>query len=183
MEVKGVAFLARQMMVVQEHGEPAWRTFISQFSEKDPRFAQTVMPVTRLPVDSFVRFNEALVQHFYGGDPRAWWQFGIKSAEYALSRGQLKTMFATGDLRRFLLFTPGIWKSYFTAGELLVRPEPEYTELRIAGVPRPHLYFELSVMGFASGGLQMLGASNPRHEVIKGFSRGHPEVIYRFYVS
>lgn len=183
MEVKGVAFLARQMTVVQEHGELAWRTFITQFAEKEPRFAQTVMPVTRLPVDSFVRLNEELVQRFYNGDPKAYWQFGIKSAQYALSQGQLKTMFTAGDYRRFLLFTPGIWKSYFTGGELQVRPEVEHTELRIIGVPRPHPYFELSVMGFASGGLQVLGASKLRHEIIKGFSRGHLEVVYRFYVN
>jgi hypothetical protein len=183
MEVKGVAFLARQMMVIQDHGEPAWRAFISQYAQKESCFAQSVMPVTRLPVDAFVRLNEALVQRFYGGDPQAYWQFGVRSAEYALGRGQLKTMFATGDYRRFLLFTPGIWKSYFTGGDLQARTAPEYTELRICSVPRPHPYFELSVMGFAVGGLQVLGTSNLRHEVIKGFSRGHPEVVYRFYIS
>ncbi len=183
MEVKGVAFLARQMLVVKDHGEAAWRTFISQYAEKEPIFAQTVMPVTRLPVEAFLRFNEELLQRFYGGDPKAYWQFGVSSAEYALIRGQLKTMFATGDCRRFLLFTPGIWRGYFTGGELQVRPEVEYTELRITGVPWPHLYFELSVMGFAAGGLQVLGVSNLRHEVIKGFSRGHPEVLYRFYIT
>jgi hypothetical protein len=183
MEVKGVAFLARQMMMVQEHSEPAWRAFITEFAQKEPCFAQTVMPVTRLPLDAFLRLNEALVQRFYGGDPKAYWLFGLKSAEYALSRGQLKAMFSMGDLRRFLAFTPGIWKSYFTAGELQVRAEPEFTDLRIIGVPFSHIYFEYSVMGFAVGGLQALGATKLRHEAIKGFSRGHPEVVYRFYIN
>lgn len=180
MEVKGVAFLARQLMIIQEHGEAAWQAFFTEYAVREPLFAQPVMPVTRMPVEAFLRFNEALVDRFYNSDPNIYWQFGVKSAEYALGRGQLKSMFAAGDMRRFLLFTPGIWKGYFTTGELLVKPEPEYTELRIIGVPRPHIYFELSVMGFAAGGLKMLGATQLQHEVIKGFTRGHPEVQYRF---
>lgn len=183
MEVKGVAFLARQLMVVQDHGEAAWKAFLTEFAATEPVFALPVMPVTRLSVEPFMRFNEALVLRFYGGDPKAYWQFGVKSAEYALGRGQLRAMFAPGDYRRFLLFTPGIWKGYFTAGELQVRPETEFTELRIVNVPRPHIYFELSVMGFAAGGLQMLGATQLQHEVLKGFSRGHTEVLYRFHFS
>jgi hypothetical protein len=183
MEVKGVAFLARQMMVVQERGEAAWRAFITEYAQQEPVFAQTVMPVTRLPVDAFVRFNEALVQRLYGGDNRVYWQFGVKSAEYALGQGQLKSVFAPGDYRRFILFTPGIWKGYFTEGELQARPDANYAELRITGVPRPHLYFELSVMGFAAGGLTFLGAKNLRFEALKGFSKGHNEVLYRFYTE
>ena len=32
MEVKGVAFLARQLMVVQDHGEAAWKAFLTEFA-------------------------------------------------------------------------------------------------------------------------------------------------------
>jgi hypothetical protein len=183
MEVKGVAFLARQMMMVQEHGEETWRTFLAEYARREPIFARPVMPVTRIPVDAFVRFNEALVQRFYGGDRKVFWQFGIKSAEYALSKGQLKLMFAPGDFRRFLLFTPSMWKGYFTEGEMVARPETDSVELHISNVRRPHLYFELTVMGFAEGGLQFLGAKNLQHEILKGFSRGHNEVLYRFRFS
>ncbi len=183
MQVKGVAFLARRLMMVQDHGEEAWRGFLSEFARREPLFAQQVMPVTRLPVEAFLRFNEALVQRFYKGDQKIWWQFGVKSAETALSQGQLRGMFAPGDFRRFLLFSPRIWKGYFTEGELQVRPEERYIELRIVGVPRPHPYFELSVMGFVEGGLTFLGAKNLQHEALKGFSKGHAEVLYRFYIT
>jgi len=183
MEVKGVAFLARRLMVMQDRGEAAWRQFLKEFAEREPVFAQTVMPVSRLPVDAFVRFNEALVERLYDGDVRMYWEFGVRSAEYALGQGQLKALFVPGDFRRFLLFTPGIWKGYFTEGELRVKAEANATELHLIGVPRPHIYFELSVMGFAAGGLAMLGAKSLRHEVLKGFSKGNAEVLYRFYVT
>lgn len=183
MEVKGVAFLARQSMTVQSFGEDAWRSFLADVAKRDPVFAQPVMPVTRLPVDAFLRLNDALLNRFYGGDTKAFWQFGVKSAEYALGQGQLKAMFSPGDYRRFLLFTPGIWKGYFTEGELSVQLGTGFAELRITGVPKPHPYFELSVMGFAAGGLSYLGVKNPQHQVLKGFTRNDPEVLYRFTVS
>jgi hypothetical protein len=182
MEVKGVAFLARQSMTVRAFGEDAWRAFLADCAKKDPVFLQPVMPVTRLPVDAFMRLNDALLQRFYGGDVKAYWQFGIKSAEYALGQGQLKAMFGPGDYRRFLLFTPGIWKGYFTVGDLQVQLGAGFAELHITGVPKPHVYFELSVMGFAEGGLSYLGVKNPQHQVLKGFTKGDPDVLYRFSV-
>ncbi|NMO14498.1 hypothetical protein HPC49_32640 [Pyxidicoccus fallax] len=183
MEVKGVAFLARQQMMAQSHGEATWKSFLTDFAKKEPFFANPIMPVTRMPVEAFLRLNEELLTRFYGGNQSAWWQFGIKSAEYALSQGQLKTMFSQGDLRRFLLFTPGIWKGYFTAGDLSVNPGQDSTDLSITNVPRPHVYFELSVMGFAHGGLNYLGAKNLSHQVIKGYTKGDKDVLYRFNVS
>jgi hypothetical protein len=183
MEVKGVAFLARQQMMVQAHGEAAWKSFLAEFAKKEPFFANPIMPVTRMPADAFLRLNEELLARFYGNNKSAWWQFGIKSAEYALSQGQLKTMFSPGDLRRFLLFTPGIWKGYFTEGELNVVPGQGHTDLSITNVPRPHAYFELSVMGFAYGGLTYLGAKNLQHQVLKSYEKGDKEVQYRFNVS
>ncbi|RKH40940.1 hypothetical protein [Corallococcus sicarius] len=181
MDVKGVAFLARQTMAVQAFGEAAWKSFLAEQAKRDPVFAQPIMPVTRIPADSFLRFNEALTQRFYAGDPKAYWQYGIKSAEYALGQGQLKTMFGKDDFRRFALFTPGIWKGYFTEGELTAQLQGTQLDLRITGVPRPHVYFELAVMGFAAGGLTYLsGRKEIPHEVLKGFSKGDLEVLYRF---
>ncbi|QSQ22609.1 hypothetical protein JY651_47155 [Pyxidicoccus parkwayensis] len=183
MEVKGVAFLARQQMMVQSHGEAAWKGFLTEFAKQEPFFANPIMPVTRMPVDAFLRLNEELLARFYAGNKDAWWQFGVKSAEYALGQGQLRTMFSQGDLRRFLLFTPGIWKGYFTEGELSVHPGQGYTDLSITHVPKPHVYFELSVMGFAHGGLSYLGARNLTRQVLKGYTKGDREVLYRFNVS
>ncbi|OJT23532.1 hypothetical protein BO221_16120 [Archangium sp. Cb G35] len=180
MEVKGVAFLARQAHAEQTFGTERWRAFLSEQAKRDPIFTQPVMPVTRIPADAFLRLNDALTQLFYAGDPQAYWKYGLKSAEYALGQGQLKPIFSKGEHRRFALYTPGIWKGYFTQGELAAQVQGDVAELRITGVPQPHIYFELSVMGFASGGLSYLSGKEVSHEVLKGFSRGDQEVVYRF---
>ncbi|WNG52135.1 hypothetical protein F0U60_54550 [Archangium minus] len=180
MEVKGVAFLARQAQAEQSFGRERWLAFLAEQAKRDPIFAQPVLPVTRIPVEAFLRLNDAMTQHFYEGDPHAFWKYGIKSAEYALGQGQLKALFSKGDYRRFALFTPGIWKGYFTQGDLTAKVQGTEVELRIIGVPRPHIYFELSVMGFGYGGLTYLSGKEIPHEVVKGFSRGDQEVLYRF---
>ncbi|OJH35789.1 hypothetical protein [Cystobacter ferrugineus] len=180
MDVKGVAFLARQLQAEQTFGRDRWLAFLTEQAKRDPVFAQPVLPVTRIPADAFLRLNDAMTQQFYAGDPQAYWKYGLKSAEYALGQGQLKALFSKGDYRRFALFTPGIWKGYFTEGELTAQVRGNVAELRITGVPRPHTYFELSVMGFASGGLTYLSGKEIAHEVLKGFSQGDLEVAYRF---
>jgi hypothetical protein len=183
MEVKGVAFLARQAMAEATYGTEPWRRFLADFAKREPLFQQPVLPVTRLPVVAFLALNDALVRTFHGGDTRAYWQFGEASGRYALTQGQLRGMFEPGEFRRFLQFTPFIWKGYFTEGELQVLPGPAFTELRIVGVPHHHVYFEYAVMGFAKGGLEALGAKALQVQALQGFSRGDDEVRYRFQVS
>ena len=180
MEVKGVAFLARQAMAEATYGVEAWRRFLADFAKKEPVFQQPVLPVTRLPVQPFLALNDALVRTFHGGNvEQGYWQFGEASGHYALRQGQLRGMFEPGEFRRFLQFTPFIWKGYFTEGELQVLPGPEATELRIVGVPFHHVYFEFSVMGFAKGGLEVLGAQ-VEVQPLQGYSRGDDGVAYRF---
>ena len=184
MEVKGVAFLARQAMAEHAYGVEAWRSFLAAVAKQEPVFQQPVLPVTRLPVKPFLALNDALVRTFHGNDPlQGYWQFGEASGQYALTRGQLRGMFEPGEFRRFLQFTPFIWKGYFTEGELQVMPGPAFTELRIVGVPHHHVYFEYAVMGFAKGGLLALGARAPKVEAVQGYSRGDDGVLYRFTVA
>lgn len=184
MDVKGVAFLARQALMEAQHGAEAWRTFLSDFARNEPVFAQPVMPISRLPARAFLALNDALLARFHAGDPTAYWQFGEASAQYALTRGQLKGMFQKGEFRRFLQFTPSIWKGYFTEGELKVLPQSaDTTDLRILGVPHPHVYFEYAVMGFAKAGLELLEPQVLEVEPLKGFARGDAEVLYRFRVA
>ena len=183
MDVKGVAFLARQAMAEETYGAAAWRDFLRRFAEREPVFAQPIMPVTRLPVPAFLALHEALVREFHGGDPQAYWRFGEAAGAHGLTHGRLKGLFQPGEFTRFLHFMPSSWRGYFTAGQLDVRDTPGGAELHIHGVPHPHLYFEYSIMGFVKAGLTTLGAKRVELEPLAGYSRGDPEVRYRFTVE
>lgn len=183
MNVKGIAFLAREQMMIAAHGEAAWRAFFADFAKREPALAQHVLPVSKIPADAFLRFNDALTRHFYGGDERAYWRYGEQSAAYALTRGQLKGLFKPGESQKFLHFTPAIWKGYFDEGELTATPHgSDAVDLRISGVPIQHVYFEYSVIGFGKGGMEVLQAARPQPECIRGFSRKDPDVLYRFFL-
>lgn len=180
MEIKGTAFLARQDSVVADFGADTWRSFLTEYAKKDPVFAKPVMPMTWIPAESYLRFSEALLARFYKNDPMAYWHFGESAAGHALTKGQLKALFAQADHHRFLQFFPGVWKAYFSAGTAQVESGAGSAELRITGVPHPHAYFEFITMGFMKGGLEVLGAKNVKHERLKGFSKGDNECVYRF---
>jgi len=178
MHVKGTAWLARNQAMEQAFGRTRWQDVLSRHSASTPFLAAPVTQISRSPVEECLALHDALVEEFYEGDTQAYWRFGETSAEWAL-QNQLRDHFAPGEGRRFLQFSPTIYKGYFDGGELLVEPQPGQVELIIRGVTPPHVYFEFSIIGFAAGGLRAL--KTPAEPVcVAGFSRGDAEVRYRF---
>jgi len=178
MNVKGIAYLAREAMVIEDLGEVAWRAFFEGWRETHPDFPATVFPVTRIPTELFLDLQESLVKELYAGDREAYWRHGIASGVYALTRGQLRGLFKPGEARRLVAFTPQIFRGYFDGGELTATfTSDQRAEVAILGVP-PHLYFEYTVLGFLDGGLQTLNPAAERPKRLKGFSAGDSTVLY-----
>ncbi|HEY8208721.1 MAG TPA: hypothetical protein VIG99_14625 [Myxococcaceae bacterium] len=181
MNVKGMAFLARESMVVEDFGEPAWRAFLEAWRGAHPDFPAVVLPLTKVSSELFLDLQESLVKELYRGDREAYWRHGYLSGQYAMTRGQLRGIFKPGEARRLVLFCPQIWRGYFDGGELSVAPAGERMELAITGVA-PHLYFEYTVLGFLHGGLQLLDPAAERPRRVKGFSAGDSTVLYEVKV-
>ncbi len=181
MRIKGNAWLARCDAMEKSFGADAWRAFLDRHVEAFTFLRTPVMTISRIDAGEFLSLHELLVEHFFDGDTRAWWTLGVDSGVWAMQH-QLRGLFSAGENRRFLAFTPRIYRSYFDGGELEVHEAPAHVDLRIYGVPTPHVYFEYSVMGFAQGGLKML-ETELKPECLRGFSRGDDEVRYRFAVT
>lgn len=180
MHVKGVAYLAREAAMVEHLGAADWKGFVDGWRAKNPAFPNTVLPVSKIEAGVFLAFHDEMVRRFFDGDDRAYWTFGEKSGQYALTQGQLKGLFKPGEARRFLNFTPNVYKSYFDGGRIEVSAAPEHVDIHISDAP-PHVYFEYSVLGFAKGALEVLQAAQPTPERIRGISAGDSDVLYRFY--
>jgi hypothetical protein len=183
MNVRGVAFLARRSMGIAEHGPAAWTGLMQKVTAKYPIFKQELSPISLIPAEDFIGFNELLIATFHGGDRRAYWTFGQQSAVWSLTQGPNKSLWKPGEYRRFMFSGSAVWASYFDAGAFKVVGAKGYTDVTITEVPVPHPYFELAVMGYLAGGLAQLGAHGVRHEALRGFTLGHPDVHYRFWVE
>lgn len=181
MHVRGTGWLARHSAMEQEFGAARWAAFLERQRPHAPFLSTPVMQISRIPVEPFLRVHDALVDEFYQGDEKAYWRFGETSAQWALAN-QLRGLFAPHEARRFLQFSPTIYKGYFDGGSLQTETTPTSVDLIIRGVEPRHVYFEYSIIGFAVGGLRVLEApATP--ELISGFSKGDAEVRYRFVVS
>jgi hypothetical protein len=179
MHVRGVAFLARQELLRQEVGAERWSAYLTGMRPRLQFLASPVLPVTRIPIDEFLALNEDIVRTFYQGDQSVWWRFGEQSGEWALQK-QLKGLFEAGEARKFLQFTPKIWASYYDGGQLTAEAGDGTVDVRIFDLPVQHLYFEASVIGFAKGGLKVLGFPDASPQRLKGFTQGDDEVLYRY---
>lgn len=181
MNVKGAAFLAREALMIASKGAPTWRDYMEGYAEQEPFFRHRITDRTLIPAEVFLAFNDDLVRRFFGGDTRAYWTFGERSAQFALAQGLLKGLFRPGDLAVWLEYTPQLWEAYYDAGKVEVRMISDtLADMLITDVPIPHVYFEYTACGFAEGGLKQVGARNPSPERLRGFSCGDPDVQYRF---
>jgi hypothetical protein len=179
MHVRGNAWLARSEAMEKSFGAERWQAFVK--TQKASFLATPVMPISKLPVEEFLALHDGMVKAFYDGDTLAYWRFGETSAEWALTH-QLRELFAKGEGRRFLQFSPTIYKGYFDGGELVTEALPTHVDLIIRGVEPRHVYFEFSIIGFAVGGLRVLGVPT-EPTCVSGFSKGDAEVRYRFSIT
>jgi len=179
--IKGIGHIARQALVVEEFGEARWAAFMADWNKRHPEFPKHILPITKLPIEPYLRLQDEVLKEFYGGDPMAWWHIGVKSGNRAITVGQLKGLFKPEEARRFVLFTPHVWRGYFDGGDLAAVAKGDHVEVTITGSP-PHLYFEYGVIGFVQGGAQTLNPKLEPAKRLKGFSIGDKDVLYHFKV-
>ncbi len=182
MNVKGTAFRARADMVIKMYGEARWRSFIDRYAEQVPFWKQQIFALTLIPAETFLAFQDELVDLFFGGEPQTYWDFGASSAEWSLTKGPYKTFLETRDVATFVRSAlRSLWNAYYTAGKLEGEMKGNVVHVRITGVPTPHIHFEYSVMGYIKKALELMG-SKVEEKRIKGFDSEDKEIYYQFHL-
>lgn len=185
MDVKGTAFLARKVMLIEEIGEDVYQRFLAEIAEREPIFGQGIVATTLIPIRSFIAFNEAIVDRFFNGDPNAYFRFGEKSAEHALLIGPYKRIRETSSIAAFVESARFIYQGYYTAGRAEGSIEGDEAELKIHGIPSDcrHLYFEYVIASYVRRGIELTGLRSTTMTRVLGFSRGDDEIHYRYHVE
>lgn len=180
MHVKGSFFVARRAYIAQQFGEDRWARFIEDLAVREPVFREPLLVTSTIPVTAYLAFQEELARELFGGREEAYWTFGEKSAEWALSEGPYKNLRNNPHtLKKFVeQFLPLIWSAYFTEGRLSAMLLDEVVEIRIHELPVVHVSFEYCVIGYAKRSLQMLGLRGVALRRIRGISIGDKEVLY-----
>jgi hypothetical protein len=185
MEVKGTAFLARKMMLIEEFGEERYGLFLAEIARKEPIFEQAITATTLIPLRSFLAFNEALNEKFYDGDPSSYLRFGERSAEYGLMLGPYKRIRETNSVAVFVESARIIYQGYYTAGRAEGSLDGNVAVLKLHGIPAEHrhLYLEYVITGYVRRGIELVSLRSTVMERIQGFSNGDEEVHYRYVMA
>jgi hypothetical protein len=180
MKVKATMLLSRRAMLIERLTEAVYEQFLVDIGKEIPFFQKTLLPSTQIPVADFLRFNDALVDRFFGADKRIYWTFGEQSSEWLSKNGPYVHQFKRGDFKRFWAILPALWKTFYSEGEARVSSHDESLDIEI-DVPVEHVYFEYSILGFVKRGLELLGA-RLRVDRVRGFSSGDHLIHYRFTI-
>lgn len=185
MEAKGVFFISRKQQVVATQGEKVWDDFIARLAKLDPVFARPILATTRVPIASYLRFQDESLRDLFGGEENAFWKIGEDSGEWALTVGPYKHYRENRHEFKELVerIFPQIWTNYFTEGELETKLEGNIVEGAIVGLPVWHVSFEYSVMGFMRRAIAMVGYPVKKQTRIKGVSAGDRAIRYRFEIT
>ena len=183
MEVKGTAFLARRALVEQRFGGERFGEVVKKISETDPFFRAPVLATTRIPMASFLRFNQELINELFDGDTRANFALGEASADWALS-GPYKQFVTNRSVDAFVGSSPAIYRNYYDEGEARAETVDGKIALSLTLVPAPYRseYIEFGIMGYFRRGLELVSGKVPKMSIERGFSRGDADVLYHFVV-
>lgn len=184
MFAKGMFFVGRRAMIIERFGEQAWEDFVRVLAAEDPTFARPILATTMVPVESYVRFQDRLVERFFGGDPKALWLIGEKSAEWSLTDGPYKHLKNNPkSLPEFVTKLPLIWSAYFTEGRLEAKMVDANTvEIELLELPVAHVSFENAVMGYGKRAIELVTGCPVGEKKFVGIQTGRDRVRYWFIV-
>lgn len=183
MNIKGTAYIAGKVSLIENFGEQRWNSFISKLASKDKYFSQMIMSVTVIPLDKFILFLDEILKEYFNNDSKIYWVFGMASAKYALSPGgPYHSYLLTKDMKQFIESgMPKLWSTYFDGGRLDARLENNIAHLKITDLPIKHVYFEYLVMGYLQQALRVFGKKAAENRV-RGFSSGDDDIYYKFEI-
>jgi hypothetical protein len=184
MEVKGTAFIARKSMLEREHGPERFEQVLKKVAATEPCFRSPILATTRLPVESFVKFNDAVVKELYDGDEHSYFRFGEASATWALSpSGPYKHLVQNKSVPEFAASAHNIYRNYFTEGDARSEIHGNKVTLQLVGIDTPHVYFEYAIMGYFKRGLELVSGRKVTMVCERGFSKRDADVLYHFTIG
>ena len=183
MQVKGISFIARKQEVINRFGEDSWIKFKKKISKKLPYFNRNILPITNIPIQAFLDFQDELIKEFFNNDTKMYWTLGEESAEWALTKGPYKSFIRSKNIETFIeQRMPFIWNSYFTEGDMEINLDNEIIHIKVH-TPILHIYFEYLIMGYTKKALELVGAQKVEVKRIKGVSVGDKEIYYQFIIK
>ncbi len=183
MEVKGTAFVARKSMLEKEHGAARFAEVLKKVAASEPCFRTPILATTRLPLTSFLRFNEAVVNELYDGDEHSYFRFGEASATWALTDGPYKHLVTNKSVAEFAASAHNIYRNYFTEGDAHATVDRNRVTLQLVDIETPHVYFEYAIMGYFKRGLELVSGRKVAMVCERGFSKRDRDVLYRFTIG
>lgn len=184
MDVKGTAFLARKVMLIEDIGEERCDEFLAELAKKEPIFNHPISAPTLIPLPAFIALNEEIIATFYGGDPLSYLRFGEKSAEYALTIGPYKRL-RDASIETFVDSARHIYQNYYTEGRAEGVMHDNVADLKVHGVApeHRHIYLEYVSCAYFRRGIEILSGHSVAMTRVLGFSAGDEEIHYRYTIE
>ncbi len=169
MFVKGTAIIARREQISSQFGKDRWLTFMDTMAQMDPAFGDTIYVTSKISLESFLAFNQALVDTFFPDEEDAYTTMGLESAQWALTSGPYARLLESSQppIEGFFKQIPSeVWSKYYDFGSMEISTRDNTVSAKITGIPIRHAYFEKTLVGYMQRAVELLGGINPKVEIV-----------------
>ncbi len=183
MNVKGFTVLGAKKGIIYRFGEERWNDFFERFKESNPEFPDSILPTSKIPAESYLALEDALIKEFYKSDTKKFWRSGEIGAKVMLKEGgpfhvYVKHKRNPKDFIANVL--PRVWKMYYDEGSAKYELEGNIAHFYILDLPIYHIFFEYSTMGWIKKALEITGVSVKEIIKVKGTAK---EIYYKFVLD
>ena len=184
MKVKGVAFVAKKMAVIAQHGDDRWDDFMEKLADKDPYFETSILSPTLIPLEKFLKWHDALIKEYYSEDDSVYWAIGKKSADFSFGQG-VYSMYQDGNVQRFTdEKADKIWNLFFSEGKLDASFDGrDLVSIKVTGLPRTHPYLEFVIMGYIMRTYEIVSNKTGKAVKVSDSSLGPNDYFYKIKLS
>lgn len=170
MNVSGLSVLTRKILVTRQFGADAWRQFYRDVAGAHRCFRSLITADTRVPLPSFLAFQDELMRRFFADSDGSYAQLGRESSRWAVGDGPLKPVLDGKDIAGMIASLPALHGVYFK--DATTRSEAVLTgasvEYKVFDLPQWHPYFEHFIVGYIAEILEMFCANPIRTVRLRG---------------
>ncbi|KKM93096.1 hypothetical protein LCGC14_1211870 [marine sediment metagenome] len=183
MNINGLPFLQFKSQLIYEFGEERLNDFFEALKDTNSFFEDAVLATTKIPLEDFLAFMDAMVKEFYNDDEKIFWKFGKQAAIVSLRESGPYYAFMRSKRTPESFFSSilhRVWTMTYDEGIAKNVVEGNFFHVYILNLPLYHVYLEYSTMGFVKKALELYGTTIKEIIKVKASAK---EIYYKLILD
>jgi hypothetical protein len=174
-----VTLIGRRKAIVDKFGEDAWLAFVRDMAGRYPTLDGAFVATATIGIEEFLAINDEIIDRFFHGNTRAYFELGRASARWALTEGPYKE-YARRGLQALIELLPSLYRTYYaeTTSRIELELDGSIVHYKILDLELWHPYLEYVIVAFAQGTMEVVTGQRTLAKPVRAGPSALKEGIY-----